>query len=122
MFSIKKLVKSFKFAFQGVLLIFRQEQNFRAHILASILVIGLGIIFKIAIWQWTAIVLLVVLIFLLEMMNTIAERLVDMLQPRVHVYAKQIKNMMSGMVLIAAIGAVIIAYLIFAPYFLELFS
>ena len=121
MLNFKKLAKSFKFAFQGVWLVFKQEQNFRAHILASLLVIGLSIIFKIAVWQWALVVLLIMLIFLLEMMNTIAERLVDILQPRVHVYAKQIKNMMSGMVLVAAIGAVIIAYLIFAPYFLELF-
>jgi diacylglycerol kinase len=50
------------------------------------------------------------------MLNTVFERLVDMLKPRVHLYVRDIKNITSSMVLITAVSAVIIGILIFGQY------
>ena len=120
MFSIKRLLKSFYFALKGVVLVFKTEQNFRIHVLASIVVVAAGFYFQVAVWQWCLLIAMILLIFLLEIVNTVFERMVDMLQPRVHLYAGEIKNMMSAMVLIAAIGSIIVAWLIFGPH-LKLF-
>jgi diacylglycerol kinase len=122
MFSVKRLVKSFYYALKGIVLVFKSEQNFRIHILATIVVIAAGIYFHVAVWQWCLLIAVILLIFLLEIVNTAFERLIDMLQPRVHLYAGEIKNMMSAMVLIAAIGAVIIAWLIFGPHIKVFFT
>ncbi|MBI5254761.1 diacylglycerol kinase family protein [Candidatus Falkowbacteria bacterium] len=121
MFSLRKLIRSFGFAIKGIGLVFKSEQNFRIHILASIVVVAAGIFFKVAVWQWCLLISMILLIFLLEIVNTAFERMVDMLQPRVHLYAGEIKNMMSAMVLIAAIGSIIIAWLIFGPHLTTFF-
>ncbi len=116
MINIKKLIKSFKFAFSGLGALLKKEQNFRVHVLAALVVIFFGCFFSIKLWQWCLIVLMITLVFLLEMMNTVFERLVDIYKPRLHTYAKEIKDIMSAMVLIVALASVIIALIIFIPY------
>ena len=117
MVKIKKLFKSFKFSFRGLGHLLRHEQNFRIHTLAAIVVVFLGIYFQIKLWQWSLIVILIAAVLILEMMNTVFERLVDLFKPRLHHYVRDIKDMMSSMVLIASIASVIIALIIFVPYF-----
>jgi diacylglycerol kinase len=52
----------------------------------------------------------------LELLNSIIERFVDMVKPRVHEYARVIKDLSAAAVLIMAITAVILAVLIFWPH------
>lgn len=93
-----------------------KEQNFRIHLVAALFVTFFGFYFQIKAWQWTIIVLMIALIFILEMLNTVFERLVDLFKPRLHPYVGEIKDIMSGMVLVAAVAAVILAVIIFGPY------
>ena len=115
MVNIKQLFRSFKNAFRGLFSVIKKEQNFRLHSIAAIAVIFLSVYFQIKIWQWCLIILMITAVFILEMLNTIIERLVDMLQPRVHQYVKEIKDIMSAVVLITALASVAIALLIFGP-------
>jgi len=62
------------------------------------------------------------LIFVLELINSVLERLVDVLKPRLHPYVESIKDMMATVVLIFSIGAILIGLLIFTPYFVNLFN
>lgn len=116
MLKWRRLFRSFRFAFRGLGTLILKEQNFKIHLLAAIVVIFFGVYFNIAIWQWAIIIMMVALIFILEMLNTVFERLVDMLKPRLHSYVGEIKDIMSAMVLVAAIAAVILALIIFLPY------
>ena len=52
----------------------------------------------------------------MELINTIFEKVVDVLRPRIHHYAEVIKDIMAAAVLVSSIGAVIIGVLIFLPY------
>lgn len=117
MIKIQRLFKSFKFALKGFSSLVKKEQNFRIHILLSIVVVFAGLYFKIAIWQWCLIILLIATVFVLEMVNTVMERLMDMLKPRIHAYVREIKDIMSAMVLVAAVASLIIGLIIFVPYF-----
>lgn len=114
--QFKKLMKSFIFAGRGFSTVFRNEQNFRIQVFVALVTLFLGAFFQIATWQWVVILLLIILILVLEMVNTGFELLVDMLKPRVHHYARDIKNIMAAMVLISAVSAIIIALIIFVPY------
>ena len=60
------------------------------------------------------IVIMEVLVF--ELLNTIVERMADILKPRVHPYIKLIKDLMAGTVLLSSILAIIIGLIIFIPY------
>lgn len=116
MFSWRRLTNSFKFAFRGLFSAIQSEQNFRIHVLLAAVAIFLGFYFSIPAWQWCLVVVLVAAIFILELLNTIFERLVDVFKPRMHEYIGEIKDMMSATVLVAALASIVIGLLIFIPY------
>jgi undecaprenol kinase len=62
-------------------------------------------------------ILTIALVLSLELANTAAERVMDILKPRVHPYARVVKDAMAGAVLIAACAAVCIGMCILLPYF-----
>jgi undecaprenol kinase len=122
MIRIKRLIKSFKYAFSGLRSLIKKEQNFRVHIIASIFVLFLSVYFNIKVWEWALVVLMIAMVLILEMMNTVFERFVDMLKPRVHQYVKEIKDVMSAVVFVASITSIIIGLIIFLPYILRIWG
>lgn len=120
MFNLKKLFYSFKFALRGFFSLVKNEQNFRVHLLVAIAVVLGGIYFHIKLWQWSLIVIMIAAVFVLEILNTVFERLTDILQPRLHHYVGEIKDMMSTVVLVASVASAIIGLLVFVPYIFHL--
>ena len=112
---------SFRHAFRGLKYMLRNEQNFQIELLVGIFIVILMAIFSIRDWQKVALFLVIFSVLAMELINTIFERVVDILKPRVHPYAQLIKDIMAAAVLLASIGAVIIGLIIFYPYFRELF-
>ena len=49
------LINSFKYAFQGIYCNLKTERNLKIHFIASILVIILGFIFSISLYEWISI-------------------------------------------------------------------
>jgi diacylglycerol kinase len=64
--------------------------------------------------------LVVVLVLVLELVNSVFERMVDLLKPRVHDFVKDVKDVMAAAVLLASIGALLIGGLIFWPHVVAL--
>ncbi len=116
LFNLKKFSRSFSHAIRGFKCVLK-EQNFRVQILFSIVVIFLILFFGLKIWEAAALVMMIVLVLVLEIINSIFERIMDILEPRVHPYAKTVKDMMAAAVLIASIGAAFVGIVIFWPYF-----
>ncbi len=115
-FSFKKLARSFAHAIRGFKCVFK-EQNFRIQIAFAIIVVFFILFFGLKVWEAAALVMMVTLVLVLEIINSIFERIVDILEPRVHPYAKAIKDMMATAVLIASLGAAFVGIVIFWPYF-----
>ena len=116
MFHFKRFVKSISYASRGIRSAFK-EQNFKIQVLFAIIVIFLMIIFHLKLWETIVLLMMIILVLVLEIINSIFERIVDILEPRVHPYAKNIKDMMAAAVLVASLGALIVGCLIFWPYF-----
>ena len=114
-FSFKKLIRSFLHAIRGFRRAFR-EQNFRVQIAFAITVIFFILLFRLKIWETAALVMMITLVLVLEIINSIFECIVDILKPRVHPYAKAIKDMMAAAVLMASLGAAFVGVVIFWPY------
>ncbi|MFH1997710.1 MAG: diacylglycerol kinase, partial [Patescibacteria group bacterium] len=110
------LIKSFKYAFYGLYKIFRAEQNIRIQITIGFFVVLLGWYFKINRFEWIILILIISLVILMEIINSVIERTADILKPRIHTYAREIKDIMAAAVMIASIIAVIIGLIIFLPY------
>ncbi|MFC1612833.1 diacylglycerol kinase family protein [Patescibacteria group bacterium] len=119
MLNIKNIKRSFKYAIRGVVDVFKKEQNFRIEIFSALCVILMSIYFKITANQTIALILVIMFVLVLELINSAFERMVDVLLPRIHEYAKEIKDIMAAMVLIASIAAVIIGILIFWGYIIK---
>lgn len=115
-FKVRTLKNSIRYAWNGIRYVFRNEQNFRLQVIASFAVILAMIFFQVRALEAVALTLVIVAVLVLEIVNTVVEKFIDLLKPRMHHYSGAIKDMMAAAVLLAAIGAVVIGVLIFYPY------
>lgn len=123
LFDLRQFVRSFRFALSGVRHVLFHEQNFRVHLLAAVLIFVLGWYFHIELWKWIVLLFVVFGVILMELVNSVFEKIVDILKPRLHPYARVIKDMMAGAVLLVALLAVIVGVLIFwTPVRMAFFS
>lgn len=94
---------------------FRSQPNARIHFLATILVVSAGFYFGISKVEWILIVMCVAAVLSLEALNTAIEYLTDLISPEHQPLAGRAKDVAAAAVLLAAIGAVVVALLIFFP-------
>ncbi len=122
MMSICQFVRSFKYALSGLYIVWREEQNFRVQIVAALLVFILALLLKIKHYEFLVLVMISVFVLVLEVLNSILERIVDAMRPRINIFVEAIKDMMAAAVLLASLFSVIIGLIIFLPYIKNLFS
>ena len=113
--SIKRLKKSFGYAFKGIDDVVSNEPNMKIHVSVAILVVIMAFLLKISMNEWIILVLLIGLVLAAEVINTTIENLVDMYTKDYNERAKVVKDTAAGTVLILAITAVIIGLMIFIP-------
>lgn len=118
-FSPKARLKSFTYAIAGVGSFLRSEHNAWIHLAASIAALCAGWYYKLNRLEWIALLFCIVLVWLAEIANTCIEKIMDHLHPERHTAVKHIKDMAAGMVLIAAVFAIIIGCILFIPRLLE---
>lgn len=116
MISPKKFLKSLKHALRGVQIVLRHEQSFRLQVLATIIVFTLAGVLQVRLTEWIILLLMVGSVLVLELINSIFERIVDTFKPRIHPAVKDIKDIMAGAVLIASVIAAAVGVIIFYPY------
>lgn len=114
-FSIKKRVKSFTYAGRGLKSFIGKEHNAWIHSIITILVIILGFTLHISISEWIAITICVGVVLSAEAFNTAIERLVNLVSPEHNEIAGDVKDIAAGAVLITAIAAAIVGFIIFLP-------
>jgi diacylglycerol kinase len=116
-----KLGKSFSHASDGLIYAIKNEKNFRIELVIAVFVLFFIFLFKIKNWEAIVLLLMIMWVLIMELINTVLERIVDMLKPKIHPYARLIKDIMAAVVLISAIFAIIVGVIIFYPYFRDLF-
>ncbi len=116
-----KNLQTFKHAINGITHVFKNEQNFKIHSIAAILVIIAGFFFSIDKTEWMIIIIAITSVITLELLNSAIEYLCNFVSPDYNNKIKIIKDASAGAVLIAAIGAFILGLVIFVPKFILLF-
>ncbi|WP_020603721.1 diacylglycerol kinase family protein [Spirosoma spitsbergense] len=119
MIDFRKVGRSFRFAGQGILDLFRFENNARVHLLIAVLVLVAGFYLQISRLEWAIILTQVGLVWAAEAFNTALEKLCDFVSPGIHPQIKAIKDMASGAVLILAIVAVMVGLIILGGHLLD---
>jgi len=87
----------------------------RIHLGVGSITIAAGIAFKIASYEWLALVIVIFFVFILEILNTAIETLVDLYTEDYHHLAKVAKDTAAGAVMVAAIMSVCVGLIIFLP-------
>ena len=116
MLNLKRLKNSFKYALQGLSRAAREGQNFRVMIIVGAVVIVLMLALNVDRLEKAILTLAIALVLVLELMNSIFERVVDLLKPRMHLQVKEIKDIMAGGVLVASVGAALVGLIVLGPY------
>ncbi|MBX3024597.1 diacylglycerol kinase family protein [bacterium] len=115
-FSVAGRIRSFAHAFTGIWTMLRSQQNAWIHAAATVAVCAIGLLLRLATAEWCWIVLAIMSVWTAEALNTAFEFLADVASPEFHPLVKHAKDVAAGAVLIAAIGAAVIAALVLGPH------
>lgn len=111
---MKAFGMGFVYAFRGILA-GSGGRNFRVMVAAALGVVAAGWWLDVAPAQWALLALSMGLVLALELVNTAGEMLVDILSPEQDVRYGQVKDVLAGAVLVAAVAAAIVGALILGP-------
>lgn len=114
-FTVKKRLRSFKFAGNGIRLLIAHEHNAWIHCFAAVCVILAGCWLGLSKIEWIAVVFAIAMVLAAEAVNSSIEALADLVSPDYNEAIKRTKDLAAGAVLILAIGAAIVGLIIFVP-------
>lgn len=119
--GLKRFFNSFTYSIDGLKYAYKAEQSLTIHCLAVLVVIFLGLFFKITQFEWLVCFILFGLVMATELINTSLEAVVDLTCPEFHPLAKIVKDTASAAVFVFAVVAFISGLIIFVPYIMNLF-
>lgn len=118
----KHFITSLEFAIKGIQTVFEEERNMRKHVFLGGLAMLVGVFLGLDRLEWLWIFLAVFLVWIVEIINTVFENVVDMCTDcHFHPIGKKVKDMAAGAVLMTSIFSVIVGLIIFLPKILALF-
>jgi len=113
---------SFKYAFAGIWTMLKSQQNAWIHAFATLIVLAAGFLLDVSTSEWCWLVLAILAVWMAEAFNTAIEFLANVVSPEFHPLVKKAKDVSAGAVLISAMGAMVIGFLILAPHILKLIT
>jgi diacylglycerol kinase (ATP) len=108
------IIESFNFAFEGVVHVLRTQRNMRIHFAIAVGVLVAALAFDVSRLELIALLLAISFVLIAEMINSAVEAAVDVASTSFDPLAKLAKDIAAGAVLIAAVNAVGIGYLVFS--------
>lgn len=112
-------IKSFRFAFEGIIYSFQKGTHFKIHTAALVFVTILGFTLQVTGIEWLILILISSAVLAAEAINTAIEETGDVLHPEQHPRIRLAKHCAAGGVLILSIAAITIGLIIFMPKILS---
>ncbi|HAK75473.1 MAG TPA: diacylglycerol kinase [Runella sp.] len=113
MVDIRKMIRSFSYAFEGVVALFRYENNARFHLIAAFGVVLVGIVLGLERFEWALVAIVVGAVWAAEAFNTAIEKLCDLVSPDYHPQIKAAKDLAAAGVMITSVVAVVVGAIVF---------
>ena len=113
--SLDRFLNSFRFAFDGVKTLLKEEENYLIHTIAALVVIILGLIYRLSSTEWVSIFVAIGFVMITETLNTSIENIMDYISTEKKPAIKRIKDLSAAAVLISAVIASSIGLLVFLP-------
>ena len=108
------ILDSFNFAFEGIIHVLRTQRNLRIHFTVAVAVLILALIVNVTKMELIALLISVTFVLIAEMLNTAVEAAIDIATTSFDPMAKLAKDIAAGAVLIAAINAIAVGYIVFS--------
>lgn len=118
--DVKKLYRSFGYAFEGLKIAIKLDQNVRLHLATGTLVLVAAILLKASKLDLMFVIFAIFFVIITEMMNTAVEEMTNLILKEHSMEAKIAKDVAAGAVLLSAIFAVIVGVMVLVPRLLEL--
>lgn len=113
--SSSSVLCSFRYAANGIRLLFARERNARIHIITFVCVLAAGFFFRLDVSEWIAVILVSGVVLAAEATNTAIEALSDMCSHEYHPQIKLAKDVAAAAVLIVVLAATVVGIIIFLP-------
>jgi diacylglycerol kinase (ATP) len=107
------IADSFNYAFEGIIHVLRTQRNMRIHFAAAVAVLVLALVVSVSKIELILLLISITFVLLAEMINSAIEGAIDVATTSFDPLAKLAKDIAAGAVLIAAINAVAVGYLVF---------
>ena len=115
----KNWFESLNYAIEGVIYAFKTQRHVRYHYIIAAGALFLSLFLELPVIEFVLFAMAVIILLFAEMMNTAIEETVNLVENKHNLIAKNAKDVSAGAVLIASIGVVIMAYMIFTKYIYE---
>ena len=109
----RSLLWSFDYAIRGIVYAIRTQRNMRLHMIAAASVIVLALMLRVSGLELIALLFAIGLVLVAELVNTAVEAAVDLAVETFDPLAAVAKDVAAGAVLVAAITAVAVGYVVF---------
>jgi diacylglycerol kinase len=110
------LLRSFRFALEGVSYLIRTQRNARIELAIGLAVLLLAAWIRVSASEWAVLILTIALVLGVETLNTALEIAVTLASPERHPLAKAAKDLAAATVLLASLAALGVGVAIFGPY------
>jgi len=117
-----RFIDSLNCAIDGIIYTARTQKHMRRHFISAMLVLLAVLILRVTPLEFTLLVISVCFVLCAELINTSIEVIVDMVSPEFNPHAKIAKDVAAGGVLMAAISAFVMGYLILFHYIFPLYK
>ena len=104
---------SFDVAIRGIVEVLQTQRNMKFHFLAAIIIIITSLFLDLTKIELIALIFAIAFVLVTELINTVIESVVNLLSPEFNDIARRAKDISAGAVLLSAINAVVIGYLLF---------
>jgi len=119
---MKRLLRSFSYAFKGIGYVISTQQSMRIHLVCAALAIVAGFVVQLEPLEWAVILILIGLVLALECINTALETVVDRYSTEVNPLSRIAKDTAAGAVLIIAIISVVVGIIIYVNALVRLLT
>ncbi|GIM28067.1 diacylglycerol kinase [Clostridium polyendosporum] len=110
---VRKLVDSFNYAINGITHSVRTQRNMKIHFAVALMVLTACFVYDVKKTEFLIIAVSVTMVIASELFNTAIESAIDLSTNYYHPLAKIAKNAAAGAVLVTAINAILVGYIVF---------
>ena len=113
--SFKNFLSSVRYSIEGFFAALKHEPSFREDLIFAVLLVPLAIVLPVNAVSTALMIASLILILIVELLNSAIEWVIDYIRPEIHPLAKRIKDMASAAVFLSYINCIVVWVILLWP-------